>query len=112
MPSPTFDRAQVAHLAKLAALSLSDSEADLFARELAAIVAYVEELSAVDTSSVTKAHDAGNPRSAWRTDQVRPGLSHEDALAAAPRASETGFAVPGFVSTSGGSGGSDAGRGQ
>jgi aspartyl-tRNA(Asn)/glutamyl-tRNA(Gln) amidotransferase subunit C len=105
MPTPNFDRSQVTHLAKLAAISLSDAETESLARELAAIVAYVEELSAVDTSSVAGAPDreAGHPT--WRVDEVRPGLSHEDALAAAPRSTETGFAVPGFVSTGGSGGG-------
>ena len=33
----------------------------------------------------------------WRDDEVKPGLTHDDALAGAPEASHDGFAVPGFV---------------
>jgi len=100
MKPPPFDRAQIEHLARLAALSLSDAECEMLARELAAIVGYVEELRAVDTSAVA-ARDARASSSSfagWREDAVVQGLSHEDALREAPRATDVGFAVPGFVS--------------
>ena len=95
MERPRFDRAQIDHLAKLAALSLSDSAAERLAHDLGAIVAYVEQLAAVDTSSVVGPSDA--VATSWREDVVVPGLSHEDALRGAPGATDTGFAVPGFV---------------
>jgi aspartyl-tRNA(Asn)/glutamyl-tRNA(Gln) amidotransferase subunit C len=96
MRRPPFDRVQVSHLATLASLSLGDAEADALAHDLAAIVAYVEELGAVDTSDVA---DKALPVevAVWREDVVVPGLSHEDALRGAPRATDAGFAVPGFV---------------
>ncbi len=101
MPPPTFDRAQVDHLAQLSALSLSDAEAASIARDLGAILAYVEELASVDTSEVTAVHappvTEGAGAGAWRVDVVVPGLTREEALREAPRATETGFAVPGFV---------------
>jgi len=92
-----FDRATVDHLAALAALSLSDAEAERLARDLGAIVAYVEELSTVDTTFVSTETEAAG--GAWREDVVHEGLSHDDALAGAPRATEVGFAVPAFVTT-------------
>jgi aspartyl-tRNA(Asn)/glutamyl-tRNA(Gln) amidotransferase subunit C len=95
MERPRFDRAQIDHLAKLAALSLSDAEAERLAHDLGAIVAYVEQLACVDTRSIAAPEEA--TAGAWREDIVVPGLSHEDALRGAPGASETGFAVPGFV---------------
>ncbi|HZU83011.1 MAG TPA: Asp-tRNA(Asn)/Glu-tRNA(Gln) amidotransferase subunit GatC [Polyangiaceae bacterium] len=33
----------------------------------------------------------------WRADEPRPGLTHEEALAQAPRVEQDGFAVPTFV---------------
>jgi aspartyl-tRNA(Asn)/glutamyl-tRNA(Gln) amidotransferase subunit C len=95
MDRPRFDRAQIDHLAKLAALSLSDAAADRLAQDLGAIVAYVEQLAGVDTTSVGADPDAA--AAAWREDVVTPGLSHEDALRGAPGATDAGFAVPGFV---------------
>ena len=92
-----LDRSQVLHVAKLASLSLSDEEADKLAGELARIVAYVDELQAVDTTGIEPTADVQLTRSAWREDEVEPCLSHEEALAAAPSVEEGGFAVPVFV---------------
>jgi aspartyl-tRNA(Asn)/glutamyl-tRNA(Gln) amidotransferase subunit C len=101
-----IDRARVLHVAKLAALSLSDAEADTFARELATIVAYVEQLETLDTKDVpATAHvqlDRAMPEQViatqgWREDEPRPGLAREEVLAQAPRVEGDGFAVPPFM---------------
>jgi aspartyl-tRNA(Asn)/glutamyl-tRNA(Gln) amidotransferase subunit C len=97
MPSPKVDRALVLHVAKLASLSLSDSEADRFAAELARIVGYVELLDELDTRDVPPTAHVALDRTPFRSDEPRPGLSHEDALAQAPRVEQGGFAVPTFV---------------
>jgi aspartyl-tRNA(Asn)/glutamyl-tRNA(Gln) amidotransferase subunit C len=95
--SPAVDRPLVLHIAKLASLSLSGDEADRLADDLAQIVGYVEQLSAVDTSDVAAAIPTQTDRIAWRLDEMRPGLSHDDALAQAPQVDSGGFAVPTFV---------------
>jgi len=102
-----LDRAQIDHIAKLAALSLSDAEAHALASELDAILRHVEQLDSLDTTDVPPTTDLlagsagagpGLPAgSGWREDRVLPGVSHDDALAAAPRSSLGGFAVPTFV---------------
>ena len=98
MTRPPIDPAQVRHLATLACLSLSDGEVEAVARELDAIVGYIEQLANVDTSEVD--HSCAKPVAAgerWRPDVLTPELPHELALEAAPRATTVGFAVPGFV---------------
>ena len=97
MSRPPIDRAQVLHVARLASLSLSDDEADHLAKDLAAIVAYVDQLETLDTTGVEPTAQVVLGRAAWREDEVRPGLSHEQALAQAPRVEAEGFAVPTFV---------------
>jgi aspartyl-tRNA(Asn)/glutamyl-tRNA(Gln) amidotransferase subunit C len=97
MAEPTLDTAQVRHVAKLAALSLTEDEAARLARELSAIVAYVAQLDAVDTSSVPATAHVQLDRMPLRADEPVACLSHEDALAQAPRVEEDGFAVPAFV---------------
>lgn len=92
-----LDRAQIEHVAELASLSLSPAETDAMAEELAAIVAYVNELAAVDTSDVPPTAHVQLERAAWRTDVVVPSLPHEEALAEAPETAHGGFAVPVFV---------------
>ena len=93
---------QLRHMAVLAELSLGEDEERRLAVEIGRIVAYVAELVAIDTKGVPPtAHVAGiepvRSEDGWRDDVTTPGLSHEDALAGAPRAEHEGFAVPGFV---------------
>jgi aspartyl-tRNA(Asn)/glutamyl-tRNA(Gln) amidotransferase subunit C len=94
-----IDRALIDHVAQLASLSLTEAEANKLTGEVAGILKYVGELATLDTSSVppTAQVGAGPDAGALRADEVRPGLSHEDAVAQAPRESHGGFAVPGFV---------------
>lgn len=94
MPSPRID---VQHVAKLASLSLSETEAERFAKELATIVDYVAQLDALDTRDVPATAHVQLDRMALRGDEVRPGLPHDEALAQAPAVDGGGFAVPTFV---------------
>ncbi len=90
-----ISRDQVKHVAELAALSLGDAEIDALTRDLEAIVAYVDELATVDTEGVAAfTHHATTP---LRADVIAPGLTREEALSQAPRASGDGFVVPKFV---------------
>ena len=97
-----LDLERIRHVATLAELSLTEEEERRLATEIGRIVAYVAELDAIDTEGVPPtAHVAGieptRSGEGWREDAVKPGLSHEDALAAAPHVEHDGFAVPGFV---------------
>jgi len=87
----------VHHVARLAALALGDAEAAAFERELGQIVAYVAQLEELDTADVPPTAHVQLDRLPVREDAVRPGLSHEDALAQAPSVEGEGFAVPTFV---------------
>ena len=93
----TFDRGTVEHVAKLAALSLSSEEAERFTTELAAIVAHVDELAALDTSDVPPTYQVCIPADSLRDDVVVPSPSNAEALSQAPRHAHGGFAVPVFV---------------
>jgi aspartyl-tRNA(Asn)/glutamyl-tRNA(Gln) amidotransferase subunit C len=97
MAASKVDLALVRHVAKLASLRLTDDETEKLASDLERIVAYVEQLNELDTSSVLPTAHVAIDRTPWRTDVPALGLSHEDALSEAPRATEDGFAVPTFV---------------
>jgi aspartyl-tRNA(Asn)/glutamyl-tRNA(Gln) amidotransferase subunit C len=94
MASP---RIEVHHVAKLASLSLSPPEAARFAEELAKIVDYVAQLDELDTREVPPTAHVQLDRMPLRADELRPCLSHDEALAQAPSVDEGGFAVPTFV---------------
>ena len=51
--SNALNRDQVAHMAALARLALSEAELDHYTAELQAILGYVEQLQAVDTKAIT-----------------------------------------------------------
>jgi len=89
-----ISRAEVAHLARLARLALTEQELDSYAAQLDAILEHVSRIQAVD---VTGVEATGNPLKAvnvTRPDVVRPGLTQAEALAQAPRAEDGRFAVP------------------
>jgi aspartyl-tRNA(Asn)/glutamyl-tRNA(Gln) amidotransferase subunit C len=88
---------RVRRVAKLAALSLDDGEAEALAVDLDRILAYVSELDALDTTNVPPTAQVGETHAGWRADEVVPGLEHDEALAAAPRVEDGGFAVPAFL---------------
>ncbi len=97
MAGPIIDGARVRHVARLASLSLSDDEAEGFARELSTIVDYVRVLDGLDTTGVEPTAHLELSRMPLRDDEPVAGLSHEDALSQAPRVEAEGFAVPAFV---------------
>jgi aspartyl-tRNA(Asn)/glutamyl-tRNA(Gln) amidotransferase subunit C len=89
-----ISRDEVARLAKLARLELTDAELDGFARQLDAILGYVSQVQSVD---VTDVKPTGNPLrdvNVTRPDVVEPCLTQEQVLAEAPAAIDGRFAVP------------------
>ena len=93
----TLKREDVVHVAKLARLELASDEVEPMLRDLAQILDYVAELSALDTSAVAPTAQIAVQQAPLRDDTLRQGLSPELALSEAPRRAELGFAVPAFV---------------
>ena len=89
-----ISRDEVARLAKLARLALTDHELDSFAGQVDAILGHVSQVQAVD---VTDVKPTGNPLSyvnVTRQDVVETCLTQQQALAEAPSAVDGRFAVP------------------
>jgi aspartyl-tRNA(Asn)/glutamyl-tRNA(Gln) amidotransferase subunit C len=95
-PTQKIDRDAVLHVAKLSCLSLGEAEADAMARELSRIAEYVEKLGELDLANIPPTLGLSEGTE-LRPDHVTPGLSHEEALAAAPEATAGAFAVPLFL---------------
>ncbi len=85
------------HVAKLAALELSDSEVEQLAKDLSAILSYVDKLSELDTDLVEPTSHAVAMKPLWREDEVTNGEAVEDALANAPRREDGFFVVPSII---------------
>jgi len=84
---------QVAHIARLARLTLTPEDLDRYTQELAQIVAYFDRLAAVDTDGVEIRSGAG-AGAVLREDKVCPSLSVEDVLRNAPEKKDTFLIVP------------------
>jgi aspartyl-tRNA(Asn)/glutamyl-tRNA(Gln) amidotransferase subunit C len=91
---PQISRDDVAHLARLARLTLTDGELDSFAGQLDAILAHVGAIQAVDVTGVEATDNPLKSVNVTRPDVVAPCLTQDEALAAAPKAVDGRFAVP------------------
>jgi aspartyl-tRNA(Asn)/glutamyl-tRNA(Gln) amidotransferase subunit C len=90
----TITRADVAHLARLSRIAMTDAELDHLAEQLGVIlgaVARVQEVAADDIPPTSHAVPITN---VFRADEPVPSLGAEAALAAAPAAEDGRFRVP------------------
>ena len=87
-------REQVAHLGRLARLSLTDDELDRYSAQLADIVAAVARVTEVATADVPATSHPMPLENVFREDVPRPTLAQEQALAGAPAAEDGRFRVP------------------
>ena len=90
--------ADVEKVAQLAHMEITPAELKIFAPQMADIVAYVEQLNALDTSNVEPALGGLTAESeatdSSRADAVAPSLGQQKALAEAPDAAAGHFRVP------------------
>ena len=96
--SSSFSRADIARIAALARLELTETELDVFSRQLGGILEYAQSIQQVDTTGILPyaSTPPGEPADALRDDVATASLSREDALRNAPqgdRAAGT-FVVP------------------
>ena len=96
---PKFAAKDIAKLAELAHLSLSEAECESFSRELDQIITYAERIRALDTEGITPTShmllESGlEGGSAVRDDEPRESLSTDRVLEGASDASDGLFKVP------------------
>jgi len=90
----TLTIAEVEHIASLARLNLTDAEVARFREQLSAILDYVAQLQALDTSDIPPTSSVLPPRSVLRQDEPHPGLALDALLANAPQVEADQFRVP------------------
>jgi aspartyl-tRNA(Asn)/glutamyl-tRNA(Gln) amidotransferase subunit C len=83
----------VAHVAKLARLNLTEEETKLFQAQLGRVLEYAEKLRELDISAVETAAHAVPIFNVFREDEPRSWLSAEEALSNAPRQANGLFIV-------------------
>lgn len=94
MVGDVIDEAQVRHIARLSRLNLSDEEVQLFAGQLARILAYVRQLAEVPTADVAPLAHPLPVTNVLRDDEPHEPFDAETALANAPEREDGFFKVP------------------
>ncbi|MGW5384537.1 Asp-tRNA(Asn)/Glu-tRNA(Gln) amidotransferase subunit GatC [Nocardia sp. NBC_01329] len=89
-----ISRDEVAHLARLSRLALSEDELDQFAGQLDSILSHVRTISEVAAADVPATSSPDPVTNVTRADEVRPGLTPGQALSGAPAAEDQRFLVP------------------
>ena len=95
MPSQLTNE-EVARIAELARLELTPGEAEMFTRQLTAILDYAARVQEVQTTELTALAGGGETSAVWREDTVTPGLSRDEVLDSAPDGAKSAglFRVP------------------
>ncbi len=89
-----ISRREVARIADLARLQLSEEQLDLFAGQLNDILEYMEMLGQVDTSQVEPLYSPVEHEASYRDDQVEQEYTREEVLGNAPENDGEFFIVP------------------
>lgn len=89
-----LSREQVAHLAKLARLALTDAELDHYAQQLGVILDSVAKVTEVATSDIKPTSHAIEMSNVFRADEVRPSFTSDVTSLNAPEWEDERFRVP------------------
>ncbi|MEY2418927.1 MAG: aspartyl-tRNA(Asn)/glutamyl-tRNA(Gln) amidotransferase subunit [Actinomycetota bacterium] len=92
--SKRLTRDEVAHVALLARLELTDDELDMFTGQLADILGHADDIEALDVSDVPAMAHPLRLTNVLRSDEVVPSLDRDEVLSQAPAAEDGRFRVP------------------
>lgn len=94
---PRLGRDDVAHVASLARLSLTEEELELFTDQLARVIDHAHDVASLDVAGIEPTSHPVSLRNVLRPDVARPCLSHDEVLAGAPESEDARFKVPPIV---------------
>ena len=87
-------RDEIAHLARLSRLALTEEELDRFAGQLGAVLDAVAQVGKAEVADVAPTTHAVPLTNVFRSDVATPSLPRDVVLAAAPAAEDERFRVP------------------
>ncbi len=91
------DAATVKKVARLARLAVPEARLEPLAKELNAIIAWIEQLGEVDTDGVEPMTSAVAVKLPMREDVITDGAQRDKVLANAPKSADGFFVVPKVV---------------
>ena len=90
-----IDKKVVKHVAFLSRLELSDNDLELYSRQLASILSYIDKLNEIDTKDVQPtSHPLSSLKNVFRKDVLKKSLEADEALKNAPSKEGDSFKVP------------------
>jgi aspartyl-tRNA(Asn)/glutamyl-tRNA(Gln) amidotransferase subunit C len=84
----------VAHVAQLARLSLTQEELERFTEQLGAVLEHARDVEALDTAGVPPTAHPFPVANVFREDAVQPSLDRDEVLSQAPEVESHRFRVP------------------
>lgn len=93
MGSP-LSREDVAHVARLARLDVTDDELERFTGQLGAVLEHAADVASLDTAGVPPTAHPLDLVNVLRPDEATPSLERDEVLAMAPAAENGRFRVP------------------
>lgn len=84
----------IAKVARLARLELTPDELAHYGEQLEVILEHAARVQALDTDGVEPTSHPLPSSNAFREDEARPGLDHDEVMSQAPDAVDGYFAVP------------------
>lgn len=97
-PAARITIEEVAHVARLARLSLSNSELEQFTGQLAAVLDHAADMDRVDISAVAPTSRPLPVQNVMRDDNPHSSLERDEVLSQAPRVENDRFLVPRILS--------------
>ena len=94
MSTPQID---VAYIAKLARIDLTEEETALFSKDLDKILAYITKLESYDVTGIAPMNHPLPAMDVTREDIPETGFTQEEALSNAPQQSQGQFRTPKVV---------------
>ena len=95
--SKRADAIDVAYVARLARLELSEDEIDRFRPQLQQILGYVRQLGELDVEHIEPTAHAIPLENVFRNDERKPCLAHERVMDNAPAHRDGLFSVPRII---------------
>lgn len=94
MSTPQID---VAYIAKLARIDLTEEETAIFTKDLDKVLAYITKLESYDVTGIAPMNHPLPTMDVMRQDTPKQGLSQEQALSNAPQQTQGQFRTPKVV---------------
>ena len=92
-----ISRDEVAHVAKLARLELTEDDLERFTEQLAAVLQHAEDVEALELDDVPPTAHPFPIANVLRPDEPRECAIRDEVLAAAPAAEDNMFKVPAIL---------------